>query len=721
MSVFIEKKKQSLDLIGLLEDELIETPLDYNKWTKLIKQVLVKDKEGQIRSVFNRYLNIFKFDGKQWYNYISFEMGRGDSKKIEELFSKCIATVDNVDLFRLYVSYVRRVNDVITGGEKARGVVIQAFEFSVNRVGLDIKSDELWNDYLEFLKSWTPSASWEQQQKIDLIRKVYKKLLVIPTENIERLWSVYTKWENEINSATSSRFIADKSSEFMEARSWNVEWHNITNKLLIRDIVPYSLNDEDSDHRLLVSEQIKLWYQWIDFEKRNSLNIKDDNVLQKRIEYVYKQAIISLPFVPELWYRYNQYLLIKNESRTNDEAASNFNTNFELLSQGLILNPQSYLISFEISELYEKDNNLPKANEILTNLIQSLTKDHTAIVNSIEEINNKSTSSNSKPENGASKSETGEDEENQNKLRISLSPTDIKNLKTLKSKEKELSRNITLVYTKQMMTNKRASGITESRNIFKQAKKFSRIGHELYVENALMEYYSDKKKTANKVFELGLKLYGTNGKFLLAYLDYLIMINEIESIKVLFEVSLTNLLNEIDNPQGIDDLDTPEWIKEENVAKLEEYKLFVKKLIKTYGKFATNFLDLGIVVSLEKRFRQYFPEDDSLELIRSRYTYDSIDLINYDLGKTPKDSLDEDADDDEQPKSKKLKIDLPSKPLVKSDNNDSNGIVSQTETHGFIGNSIYNLLRVLPNASYFGMPEDQVFNSKKLVELLNSL
>lgn len=741
----MSKKRLALDVIGQLEEDLETNPLDYTKWNKLIKQVIVKDKQEQIQKVFDKYLSIFKYDGKQWCSYITYEMNRQDFKKVELLFAKCVTAVDHVELFRLYVNYVRRVNDVITGGEKARGIVIQAFEFAINRVGIDIKSCDLWNDYLEFLKAWTPAASWEQQQKVDLIRKVYKRLLAIPTEKIEQLWSVYTKWENEINSSTASRFIADKSSEFMEARSWNTEWHHITEKLLKRALIPEPIEDET------VRYQLSLWYKWLQLEQKNNMNIKEEKLLQERIEYVCKQSIISLPFVPELWYRYNQYLLTQSNG-------DNLNKSFELLSQGLVLNPKSYLLSFELSELYERDNNLSKADEVLNNLINSLTTDHDIVVQSIDSIKSSTSGTNGTPDsakttsnnNDSNDNEDDEDNEsNEHKIMIqrakqgfNLSKDDVEALKALKAKQEELARAITLVYTKLMMTHKRSNGIKGSRQVFKQAKKFPKIGHELYVENSLMEYYSDNKNTARKVFEIGMKNYGSNGKYLLSYLDFLIMVNEIENIKVLFEVSMTNLLTGIDNPEETEDLDTPGWIKEEQLADINSRKLYIKKLIKKYGKFATKFLDLGIINSLEVRYKELFPEDDPIDLLSSRYAYDEVNLVNYDLGKSVVDyniqpqyddqAYDRGSEEDGDSKKKKRKVALPSKPTVKpgnneggSNNNDANNmdpiLQSQQQSQGFISNSIYNLLRILPNASYFGGPGGHVFDSKKLVELLNAM
>ncbi|KAM9898308.1 hypothetical protein OXX69_009927, partial [Metschnikowia pulcherrima] len=236
----------SLDIIGQLEEVVEAQPWNYTSWSKLIDQVVLKDKEEQVRATFDKYLSIFKFDAKQWSNYINFELNRGDFARVEKLFARCLPITTDVDICRTYVSYVRRVNDVITGGEKARSTVVSAFDFAANKVGVDLESHDLWKDYLDFFKSWTPSSSWEQQQKNDLIRKLYRRCLVIPTSKIESIWSEYTKWENDVSTPNSaSKFIADLSTSYMEARSWNTEWHNVTNNSLRRKLVPYSpLNDK---------------------------------------------------------------------------------------------------------------------------------------------------------------------------------------------------------------------------------------------------------------------------------------------------------------------------------------------------------------------------------------------------------------------------------------------------------------------------------------------
>lgn len=648
-------------------------------------------------------------------------MNRGEFQKVEQLFPRCLTITNNVELCRLYVSYVRRVNDVITGGEKARGTVIQAFEFAVTKVGIDVSSSELWNDYLDFLKSWTPAASWEQQQKVDLIRKVYKKCLVIPSEKIETMWSGYTKWENEINSATASKFIAEKSTEFMDARSWNTEWHNITKRLLKRDIVPYTITGKRGE---FVSSQLQLWFNWINLEKKNSLNLKDESQVQYRLEYVYKQAIATLPFVPEIWFRFNKFSLASNEE-------ANLSKCIELTEEGLSLNPRSFLLSFQLSELYEKDNSFNRATETLTKLINNLIADEQLVSQDLEELKKaKIESLNMEAEKNAKDSdEEKDDNDSDDDMNAEpaipatrLSDEDSKKLLALEEKDQELSRLVTTVYIKLMMLCKRSAlGIKEARTVFKQARDtFKNLGFELYTENALMEYYSDKQKTADKVFKLGMKLFSKNGEFLLSYLNYLIITNAVENIKVFFESAVSSLLIDITNDkEELNKQHIDLYQKETRTKKLKLNEFYMRKIFRTYIKFATSYLEIDTVKSLEKRYEQFFPDDDPLQLFADRYKSFNLDTIKvYDLGQT----YEEETEPEQSRKTKKRKTE----PLPENYTPEANGMGNGKNSfipnqHGFVGDAIYSLLQVLPNAGYFGPTSEHVFNSSKLVELFSNL
>lgn len=632
---------------------------------------------------------------------------------------------------RLYVSYVRRVNDVITGGEKARGIVIQAFEFAVARVGIDINSSDLWLDYIEFLKFWTPAASWEQQQKVDLIRKVYKRCLSIPTEKIETMWSTYTKWENDINTATASKFIAEKSTSFMEARSWNTEWHNIT-QLLKREIIPFGItNDKDG----IVSNQMKLWFNWIELEKENKLNLKEAASVRQRIEYVYKQSISALPFVPEIWFRFNKFLLSNNEE-------ANLSNCIEQTEEALKLNDHSFLLSFQLSELYEKDNSFNQASTTLNNLIDVYIKDDNLVVEKIEKIleekkinqvsNGDNEDMQESTSNGEKDNDDDDDDEEESvrnsqaqKILSRFTEEESDHLIELQEKHEELSKLITLIYTKLMIMSKRAEGMKESRTVFKQARKnYKGLGYQLFTEHALMEYYADRQKNADNIFKLAMKNYSTNGEFLLSYLNYLVLTNAVESIKVFFESAVTNLLKEITQEKESLNNTLDLYQTKSKTKNVEQNQYYMKKIIKKYVRFASNYLDIDTVKSLENRYEQFFPDDDPLELFADRYNSDSFDVISkYDLGKQV---TSENVDPDLNRDSKRRKIEssldnyTPEAESLPVHDDISQKPV-EVNQHGFVGNTVYNLLQILPNAGYFGPPPEHVFNTGKLVELFSNL
>ncbi|EMG50945.1 RNA14 mRNA 3'-end-processing protein RNA14 [Candida maltosa Xu316] len=745
-SMFIpsqKSKRLSLDKLGQLEEELESNPLDYLKWQKLIDQLIIKDNQEQVRNAFNKYLNVFKFDGGSWCKYIKYELNRGEKEKVEDLFQQCLGITDNVELCRVYVDYVRSVTDFVTGGEKARGTVIQAFEFAINKVGLDIKSDSLWQDYIAFLKSWTPSANWEQQQKVDLIRKVYKKFLIIPTENIETSWSQYTKWENELNPSTASKFISEKSAEFMLARSWITEYNRITDKKLSRVLNPYGTNHED------VEKQLQYWLKWLELEKQNKLELKDDSLNDKRVQYVYKQATYALPFVPEIWFQYVKYLLFQNEEGNLQESI------VMLKDGGLLLNPKSMLLSFQLAELYEKDNSFDNAKDVFNKLVGTLQKEYDEISGQLKELTDRVTPKPTEDTNDDEDDDDDDDDKNTftnnnnnngngmdvdgdangaklpslpQVYRISL--TDSKQLLTLENEQRRLSDAITLTFTKFMVASKRAEGIKEARNIFKQARKFDKIGYQIYIESALIEHYADKKSTALKIFDLGKKFYATNGRFLLDYLDYLIMINDTDSMRTIIQSSDANFTKEITSLQEeLQVVDIDPLTRKKKERELNTHKRYLKLLFKKYINFASRFLSLDITNSFTKKCEQLFPDDDPVDLFTDRYKLDNVNIIKKDeLGH----SYDDEVDDDDRARVKRRRLtstfnDEDTKSTVKNIQESKNMIDEQSEEEAskkednFVGQSIVALMSALPNASYFGMPSENVFNSEKLVTLFANL
>jgi cleavage stimulation factor subunit 3 len=63
---------------------------------------------------------------------------------------------------------------------------MDAFECAVKAVGMDIASAPLWVDYLKFVKSQQPISALEESRKMDQMRKLFQRIVVLPLQSLER-------------------------------------------------------------------------------------------------------------------------------------------------------------------------------------------------------------------------------------------------------------------------------------------------------------------------------------------------------------------------------------------------------------------------------------------------------------------------------------------------------------------------------------------------------
>jgi hypothetical protein len=53
---------------------------------------------------------------------------------------------------------------------------------------MDISSAPLWVDYLKFIKSQTTTNLIEESQKMEQMRKLFQRIVVLPLQNLERTY-----------------------------------------------------------------------------------------------------------------------------------------------------------------------------------------------------------------------------------------------------------------------------------------------------------------------------------------------------------------------------------------------------------------------------------------------------------------------------------------------------------------------------------------------------
>ena len=127
-----------------------------------------------------------------------------------------------------------------------REKLAQAYDFALEKIGMDIHSFSIWCDYIQFLKSFEPVGSFAENQKITAIRKVNQKAVLTPIIGIEVLWKEYIQFEHNINPIISEKMSLERSRDYMNARRVAKELENVT-KGLNRNLpaVPPTLTKEE--------------------------------------------------------------------------------------------------------------------------------------------------------------------------------------------------------------------------------------------------------------------------------------------------------------------------------------------------------------------------------------------------------------------------------------------------------------------------------------------
>ena len=86
-----------------------------------------------------------------------------------QLFQRCLIRVLNIDLWRTYLLYVRETKASLQNYQEK---MAQAYDFALDKMGLDIQSHTIWSDYIKFLKGVEAAGTFAENQKIAAIRKV---------------------------------------------------------------------------------------------------------------------------------------------------------------------------------------------------------------------------------------------------------------------------------------------------------------------------------------------------------------------------------------------------------------------------------------------------------------------------------------------------------------------------------------------------------------------
>lgn len=323
----------------------------------------------------------------------------------------------------------------------------------------------------------------------------------------------------------------------MTARSSFTELQNITRDL-IRTSFPRMPPVPGSEGDIEFTQQVEIWRRWIKWEKGDPLVLKEDEpgAFKSRVVYVYKQALMALRFLPEIWFEAAEFCLLNDM-----EGEGN-----EFLKHGIDANPESCLLAFkqadrlEITSESEQDpiKRGSKVREpydrLLDALYELIAKARTRESQDVARI--EETYANLNPDNQPPKNEDDDDDQSDYKAKESVKNAQIEAVRNAHAIQIGIvSKTISFAWIALMRAMRRIQGkgkpgeMPGSRQIFADARKRGRITSDVYIASALIEYHCYKDPAATKIFERGAKLFPDDENFALEYLKHLIDINDITS------------------------------------------------------------------------------------------------------------------------------------------------------------------------------------------------
>ncbi|XP_052902709.1 protein suppressor of forked [Anopheles moucheti] len=273
-------------------------PFDVESWSLLVREGQSRQ-VNEVRSLYESLVSVFPTTARYWKVYIEQEMKYRNYERVEKLFQRCLVKILNIDLWKLYLTYVKETK---AGLSTHKEKMAQAYDFALEKIGMDLHSFSIWTDYITFLKSVEAVGSYAENQKITAVRKVYQRAVITPIIGIEHLWKDYIAFEQNINPIISEKMSVERSRDYMNARRVAKELEIVT-KGLIRNLpaVPPTVTKEEI-------KQVELWKKYIAFEKSNPLRSEDNALVTRRVMFAIEQCLLVLTHHPAVWHQAAQYL-----------------------------------------------------------------------------------------------------------------------------------------------------------------------------------------------------------------------------------------------------------------------------------------------------------------------------------------------------------------------------------------------------------------------------
>lgn len=574
-----------------------------------------------------------------WLELAHWEQDNGENARVEQILGNSLNKVLDTDMWHFYLNFCRRRNPLISDADgRNRALLSQVFEVVLDKVGIDPDAGDLWKEYIDFIKSGPGSvggSGWQDLQKVDLLRKAYQRAVAVPHEELVKLWKEYDNFETSLNRAAGRKNLNDQGASYMTAKSAKTQLDSrlagLDRASLPRLPPVYGCEGEDE-----FGTQVEKWREWIRWEQADELVLKDEEdgaQYRKRILFVFKQATMCLRFYPDIWYDAAVWCYGQGRDDMAEEGE-------KFLDEGIVANPESVLLSLKKADRVESTLPAGSSEDIIIQNGNKLDAVYESSLTALYALRDKYAEREKKaqteiqeqfagmtPEEEQEKQDD-EDEDGDEDMRPKSRKEQLEELlkgvkMTFDGQRDVLKRTISAVWSAKMRAFRRIQGQGAPkqakkgfRGVFAEARPRGMLTSDVYVASALLEHHCYRDAAATRIFERGLKLFPVDELFALEYIKHLVSINDLTNAKVVFETTLTKILNTASIPSEIQ-------------------KEKCRPLLGYMHGFESNYGDLAQIHKLEKRMAEMFPDEPELLRFGHRFEMPAFDPLKAQIVLSP--------------------------------------------------------------------------------------
>ncbi|KAL3133211.1 hypothetical protein ABBQ38_007099 [Trebouxia sp. C0009 RCD-2024] len=365
----------------------------------------------------------------------------------------------------------------------------KAYEYALDRIGLDLHSAGLWQEYINYLQLPRPNtpayrALWsstaapgqEEAQRVMTLRGAYQRATQVPCTGLDQLWRAYEVFEQQGSSRALARRVLEQQRPRYQAARTALGPRTRHQEALNHTALPFPPGAAGYEQQQLAAA----WRAYLAWECSNPQKLTPPE-LAARVSLAYDQALMPLRYYPDVW-------LEQAEWRMQGEMGSP-HLALQVLKKARQVLPGCLLLHFAAADLQESQGDVEAARQVYQDLLPFLNPDESPATPAPQ-----------------------------------MTP-----------------EMVTCAWVQCLSFVRRAQSLKDARQTFLKASKVPDIGWQVFVASALMEWHHDNSnvKVPKNIWELGAKRFMAEPAFVLAYIDFQLGLGDTANCRATFERGLT--------------------------------------------------------------------------------------------------------------------------------------------------------------------------------------